>query len=146
MVNVERHHVHGRHLGLPPASLWFCQVAEVSTNIGYPSEMMKTSKSIDRGDRFPADVIEQAVWLSIRCPLSLRMVEDLLAARGIIINCEAVRCWAQTFGRTRASKIPRRAPQFGDRWHRGAVVISINGKGQCHVRAVDADGLWPLRA
>ncbi len=29
---------------------------------------MTTSKSIDRGYRFPADVIEQAVWLSIRFP------------------------------------------------------------------------------
>ncbi|MFY7835134.1 MAG: IS6 family transposase, partial [Novosphingobium sp.] len=44
--------------------------------------MMTTSKSIDRGYRFPADVIEQAVWLYFRLPLSLRMVEDLLAARG----------------------------------------------------------------
>jgi hypothetical protein len=43
--------------------------------------MMTKSKSIDRGDRVPADVIEQDVWLSIRFPLSLRMVEDLLAAR-----------------------------------------------------------------
>jgi len=39
---------------------------------------MTTSKSIDRGDRFPAEVIEQAVWLYFRFPLSLRMVEDSL--------------------------------------------------------------------
>ena len=38
-----------------------------------------TSKSIYRGHRFPAGVIEQAVWLYFRFPLSLRMVEDLLA-------------------------------------------------------------------
>jgi hypothetical protein len=38
----------------------------VSTNIGHLSAMMTTSKSIDRGDRFPADVIEQAVWLYFR--------------------------------------------------------------------------------
>jgi putative transposase len=51
-----------------------------------------------------------------------------------------VRCWAEKFGRIYANKIRRRAPQFGDKWHRGAVVIPINGKRQCHVRAVDADG------
>ena len=45
--------------------------------------MIKTSKSIYRGYRFPAEVIEHAVWLYFRFPLSLRMVEDLLAARGI---------------------------------------------------------------
>ena len=51
-----------------------------------------------------------------------------------------MRSWAQTFGRTCASKIRRRAPQFGDKWHLDEVVISINGKRQCHVRAVDVDG------
>ena len=102
--------------------------------------MMTTSKSIDRGYRFPAEVIEQAVWLYFRFPLSLRMVEDLLAARGIVVSHETVRCWAEKFGRIYASKIRRRAPQFGDKWHLDEVVISINGKTQCHVRAVDADG------
>jgi hypothetical protein len=61
----------------------------VSTNIGYLSAMMTTSKSIDRGYRFPAEVIEQAVWHSIRFPPSLRMVEDLLAARGIVVSHES---------------------------------------------------------
>ena len=37
-----------------------------------------------RRHRFPADVITHAVWLYFRFPLSLRMVEDLLATREII--------------------------------------------------------------
>jgi hypothetical protein len=65
-----------------------CQVADVSTNIGCLSAMMTTSKSIDRGDRFPAEVIQKAVWLYFRLTLSLRMVEDLLAARGIVVSHE----------------------------------------------------------
>ena len=88
-----------------------CQVDDVSTNIGSLSAMMTTSKSIDRGYRFPAEVIEQAVWLYFRFPLSLRMVEDLLAARGIIVSHEAVRCWAEKFGRIYANKIRWRAPR-----------------------------------
>ena len=51
-----------------------------------------------------------------------------------------MRCRAETFGRIDANKICRRAPQFGDKWHFEEVVISINGKMQRHVRAVDADG------
>ena len=114
----------------------YCQVDEVSMNIGSLSAMMTTSKSIDRGYRFPAEVIEQAVWLYFRFPLSLRMVEDLLAVRGIIVSYEAVRCWAEKFGRIYASKIRRRAPQFGDKWHLDEVVISINGKKHWPWRAV----------
>jgi putative transposase len=68
------------------------------------------------------------------------MVEDLLAAPGIIVRHETVRCWAETFGRIYTSKIRRRAPQFGDKWHLDEVVISINGKTQFHVRAIDVDG------
>ncbi|MCX7342391.1 MAG: IS6 family transposase [Hyphomicrobiales bacterium] len=102
--------------------------------------MMTTSKSIYRGYRFPAEVIQQAVWLYFRFPLSLRMVEDLLAVRGIIVSHETVRCWAEKFGRIYASKIRRRAPQFGDKWHLDEVVISINGKKHWLWRAVDADG------
>ncbi|KWO09641.1 hypothetical protein WM25_01730 [Burkholderia ubonensis] len=35
-----------------------------------------------KGYRFPPDVISYAVWLYYRFPLSLRMVEELLVARG----------------------------------------------------------------
>jgi hypothetical protein len=41
--------------------------------------------------RFPPDVISYAVWLYYRFPLSLRMVEELLAARGIELTYETVR-------------------------------------------------------
>ncbi len=37
----------------------------------------------DAGYRFPPDVISYAVWLCYRFPFSLRMVEELLTARGI---------------------------------------------------------------
>src|ERR1700756_3843200 len=45
------------------------------------------------GYRFPPDVISYAVWLYYRFPLSLRMVEELLAARAIDLTYETVRRW-----------------------------------------------------
>ena len=50
------------------------------------------------GYRFPAEIIGHAVWLYFRFPLGLRMVEELLAARGIIVSHETVRQWAGKFG------------------------------------------------
>ncbi len=41
--------------------------------------------------RFPPDLISYAVWLYFRFPLSLRMVEEMLAARGIEVTYETVR-------------------------------------------------------
>lgn len=39
-----------------------------------------------RRHRFTPDVIAHAVWLYFRFLLSLRMVEELLAERGIIVS------------------------------------------------------------
>jgi hypothetical protein len=41
-----------------------------------------------RRHRFPPEVIIYAVWLYFRFPLSLRMVEEMLAARGICVTYE----------------------------------------------------------
>jgi putative transposase len=43
------------------------------------------------GHRFPAEIISYAVWLYFRFPLSLRHVDEILAARGITVSHEAVR-------------------------------------------------------
>jgi hypothetical protein len=40
------------------------------------------AKSPYAGHRFPAEVISHAIWLYFRFPLSPRMVEEMLAARG----------------------------------------------------------------
>jgi putative transposase len=66
--------------------------------------MSKTQNSLYRGHRFPPEVIAHAVWLYFRFPLSLRMVEDLLAARGVVVSYETVRRWAEKFGRGYAKK------------------------------------------
>ena len=45
-----------------------------------------TANSPYSGYRFPAEVISQAVWLYFRFPLGLRMAEEMLAARGIVVS------------------------------------------------------------
>ena len=42
--------------------------------------------------RFPARLIAYAVWLYFRFPLSLRLIEELLLERGIVVSYESV--WA----------------------------------------------------
>ena len=65
--------------------------------------------------RFPAEVINHAVWWYFRFPLNLRMAEEMLAARGILVSHETVRQWAMKFGQTFANQIRRRLPASGDR-------------------------------
>ncbi len=99
------------------------------------------AKSPYAGHRFPAEVIGQAVWLYFRFPLGLRMVEEMLAARGIVVSHETVRQWALRFGQEFANRIRRRLPCAGDKWHLDEVVIKIAGVKHWLWRAVDQGGM-----
>src|SRR3954451_8367147 len=100
-----------------------------------------SAKSPYAGYRFPPEVISHAVWLYFRFPLSLRMVEEMLAARGIIVSHESVRQWARKFGQDFANQIRRRLPTARDKWHLDEVAVKIAGKKHWVWRAVDQDGL-----
>src|SRR4051812_4559238 len=110
-----------------------------------PTRLMRepwpAAKSPYAGHRFPAEIISHAVWLYFRFPLSLRMVEELLAARGIVVSHETVRQWALKFGQEFANRIRRRLPQAGDKWHLDEVAIKIAGVQHWLWRAVDQNGM-----
>ncbi|PQV56086.1 putative transposase [Defluviimonas denitrificans] len=100
-----------------------------------------STPNLYRRHRFPPDLIAHAVWLYFRFPLSLRMVEDLLAQRGIIVSHQMVRAWAEKFGRSIANTIRRRSTgRFDDKWHLDEVVVSIGGRKHWLWRAVDQAG------
>jgi len=103
--------------------------------------MTSAAKSPYAGYRFPGEVISHAVWLYFRFPLSLRMVEEMLAARGIDVSHETVRQWARKFGQAFANQIRRRLPNPGDKWHLDEVCLMIRGTKHWLWRAVDQDGV-----
>jgi hypothetical protein len=65
------------------------------------------------GYHFLPEIIFYPVWLYFRFPLSLRMVEEMLAARGIEVTYETVRSWALKFGQDAARRIRARTAAFG---------------------------------
>lgn len=99
------------------------------------------ARSLYAGYRFPTEVISHAVWLYFRFPLSLRMVEEMLAARGIVVSHETVRQWALKFGQELANRIRRRLPHASDKWHLDEVAIKIAGVKHWLWRAVDQTGM-----
>jgi transposase-like protein len=90
--------------------------------------------------RFPPEIIQHAVWLYFRFPLSYRNVEDLLAERGVEVSYETVRRWALKFGMLYARKLRRLRPRPSRRWHLDEVFVSIGGKRMYLWRAVDDEG------
>ncbi len=93
-----------------------------------------------RGFRFPAEVIEHAVWLYHCFSLSLRDVETILAARGVVVSYETVREWGLRFGRQFANALKRRRPRPGDKWFLDEVFLRVRGKMHYLWRAVDQNG------
>ena len=92
------------------------------------------------GHRFPPEIIGYAVWAYYRFSLSLRDVEDLLAARGVVVSYETIRAWAAKFGSQYSKVIRRDRPSAADKWHLDEVVLPINGQKYWLWRAVDSKG------
>ena len=90
--------------------------------------------------RFPPEIIAHAIWLYFRFPLSLRLVEEMLLERGILISYETVRRWALKFGPDYARRLKRKRPSRRDIWPLDEVVITITGQKHWLWRAVDQDG------
>jgi putative transposase len=65
---------------------WHRQLGErrfaMAGGSGYPARMTMLAPNRYAGHRFPPEIISDAVWLYFRFPLSLRTVEEMLAARG----------------------------------------------------------------
>ena len=101
---------------------------------------MTTASNPYRGFRYPAELIQQAVWLYHCFSLSLRDVELILAARGVVVSYESIRAWGLRFGRLFANELKRRRPRPGDKWFMDEVFVRIHGKLRYLWRAVDQDG------
>ena len=91
------------------------------------------------------EIIQLAVMLYVRFPLSLRNVEDLLHERGIEISHETVRFWWNRFGpmfaaEIRRNRVSRMRSYSNWQWHLDEVFVKINGETHYLWRAVDHEG------
>src|SRR5271156_1025753 len=92
---------------------------------GSPTRMNRISYS---EYRFPPEIIQQAIWLYLRFPLSLRAVEDLLAERGVAVSYETVRRWVNHFGPMIAADLRKRRLKPHTTWHLDEVYLKIDGR------------------
>ena len=90
--------------------------------------------------RYPPAIIQRAVWLYFRFPLSFRDVEEMLAERGVDVSYETIRRWVLKFGPVIAAKVRSRRVQPSGTWHLDEVFVRIGGKRTYLWRAVDDEG------
>ena len=99
-----------------------------------------TQPKLYKRHRFPPEIIEYAVWLYHRFNLSHRVIEDLLAQRGITVSYESIRLWCNKFGSKYAQRLRRKHQGYGDTFYIDEVFVRIRGKQHYLWRAVDQDG------
>ena len=78
--------------------------------------------------RFPPAIIAHAVWLYFRFPLSLRLLEEMLLERRIVISYETVRRWPLKLGPDYARCLKRKMPSRHDIWHLDEIMVTIGGR------------------
>jgi putative transposase len=103
------------------------------------------SKNPFRYFKTSREVIQLAVMMYIRFPLSLRNVEDPLHERGVDVCHESIRLWVDRFGTLFAGKIRRQRSNYLRqltqwKWHLDEVFVKINGETYYMWRAVDHEG------
>jgi putative transposase len=94
-----------------------------------------------RGHRFPRQIISECVWHYFRFGVSFRDVEEMMAARGVVVSYETIRRWCDKFGKQYADRLRRRRARTGDKWHLDEVFRKINGVTHYLWRAVDQNGV-----
>ncbi|KKL04823.1 hypothetical protein LCGC14_2612200, partial [marine sediment metagenome] len=103
-------------------------------------DVMNTPRNMYKRYRFPAEIIQYAVWVYYRFGLSHRDIEDLLAERGVVVSHESIRLWCNKFGPKYARRLKRWHQGFGDTFYIDEVFVKIGGKQRYLWRAVDQDG------
>ena len=103
------------------------------------------SKNPFRYFKTSPEVIQLAVMMYVRFPLSLRNVEDLLHERGVDVCHESVRLWVDRFGILFAGKIRKQRASYMRQvtqwqWHLDEMFVKINGVQHYLWRAVDHEG------
>ncbi|NYH20978.1 hypothetical protein GGD40_000457 [Paraburkholderia bryophila] len=104
-------------------------------------DVMKKTRSLYHGHRFPASIISHAVRWYFRFQLSLRDIEKLLFERGVTVSHESIRRWTDKFGARFAHRIKgaRRTP--GSTWHLDEMFVTLRGEPWLLWRAIDEHGI-----
>ena len=84
---------------------------------------------------------QNASGIYFRFGVSFRDVEEMMAARGVVVSYETIRRWCEKFGKAYADGLRRRRARTGDKWHLDEVFLKINGITHYLWRAVDQNGV-----
>ena len=100
----------------------------------------KLSRMKFSGRHFPKDIILQAVRWYITYPLSLRMIKEIFAERGITVNHTTINRWVIVYAPQLEALHRKQKPAVKRSWRMDETYIKIKGRDCYLYRAVDKEG------
>ena len=91
--------------------------------------------------RFPISIIQHAVWLYHRFPLSDRDMQKLLQERGIEVSHDTLRECNIEFSPLITEELRHQEPRWGSWWHMDEVCTTFGGVRHWTWKAVDEHGV-----
>ena len=107
LISNEPYDAHGYVWAARPQS-YYCEKLDMSVETLRRHISELAAIDLIEFERFPPEIIQQAIWLYLRFSLSLRDVEDLLEERGLAVSHETVRRWVNHFGPMIAADLRKR--------------------------------------
>ena len=89
---------------------------------------------------FPQAIILQAVRWYTSYPLSLRMIKEIIAERGITVDHTTINRWVITYAPQLEAMHRKQKPAVKSSWRMDETTIKIKGRDCYLYRAVDKEG------
>lgn len=102
--------------------------------------MIESLKKVIMRMHYPLEVMLTCVRWYVVYPLSLRHIEEMMAARGVRVDHATVHRWAIKISPVLAAVFRRRKRPVGTSWRMDETYIRVAGQWRYQYRAVDRDG------
>jgi transposase, IS6 family len=98
------------------------------------------TKNLFKWKHFESEIILLCVRWYLKYPLSYRMVEEIMAERGLEVKHTTIMRWVHQYSPIIDERVRKHLKSTNDSWRMDETYIKIKGKDAYLYRAVDSEG------
>ncbi len=102
--------------------------------------MIFIEKNLFKWKHFESEIILLCVRWYLKYPLSFRMLEEIMAERGLDVKHTTIMRWVHQYSPIIDERVRKHLKRTNDSWRMDETYIKIKGKDAYLYRAVDSEG------